>query len=83
MAADPPLNRLALSAASVADDLGYVALSDLGHALGEVTADYRIISKPNPGLLQTTHTIRAAPRARRRSPRNSRLAELAGCCRSA
>ena len=43
MAADPPLNRLALSAASVADDLGYVAFADLGHALREVTADYRII----------------------------------------
>jgi hypothetical protein len=43
MAADPPLTTLVLSAASVADDLGYVALADLAHALGEVTADYRII----------------------------------------
>lgn len=43
MAADTPLNRLVLSAASVADDLSYVALADLAHALGEVTADYRII----------------------------------------
>jgi len=43
MAADTPLNRLVLSAASVADDLGYVALADLAHALGAVTADYRII----------------------------------------
>lgn len=43
MAAGTPLNRLVLSATSVADDLGYVALADLGLALGEVTADYRII----------------------------------------
>src|SRR5260370_2757490 len=43
MAADTSLKRLVLSAASVADDLGYVALADLAHALGAVTADYRII----------------------------------------
>src|SRR5260370_39086728 len=52
MAADTPLNRLVLSAASVADDLGYVALADLAHALGAVTADYRIIGGgwgPIPG----------------------------------
>lgn len=34
MAAEPPLSRLVLGAASVADDLGYVALADLGRALG-------------------------------------------------
>jgi hypothetical protein len=43
MAADTPLNKLVLSAASVADDVGYAALADLAHVLGEVTADYRII----------------------------------------
>jgi hypothetical protein len=43
MGADTPLNKLVLSAASVADDVGYAALADLAHALGEVTADYRII----------------------------------------
>jgi hypothetical protein len=43
MAAGTPLTRLALSAASVADDLGYVALSDLAQAVGNVTDDYRVI----------------------------------------
>lgn len=53
MAADPPLNRLVLSAASVADDLGYVALADRGQALGEVTADYRIIGGHMVTMLAT------------------------------
>lgn len=44
MAAGPPLSRLVLDAASVADDLGYVALADLGRALGEgVGTNYRVI----------------------------------------
>lgn len=43
MAADPPLSHLVLAAASVADDLGFVALADLRTALGEETEDYRII----------------------------------------
>jgi hypothetical protein len=43
MAADAPLTRLALRATSVTDDLGYVALSDLAHTLGDMTADYRVI----------------------------------------
>ena len=44
MAADPPLSRLVLGAASVADDLGYVALADLARALGEgVGTNYRVI----------------------------------------
>jgi hypothetical protein len=43
MAAGTPLTRLTLGAASVTDDLGYVALSDLARALGNVTDDYRII----------------------------------------
>jgi hypothetical protein len=43
MAADPPLSHLVLAAASVADDLGFVALADLRTALGEETGDYRII----------------------------------------
>lgn len=40
---DTPLTRLALGAASVADDLGYVALNDLAMALEDVAADYRVI----------------------------------------
>ena len=43
MAAGTPLTRLTLGAASVADDLGYVALNDLALALENVTADYRVI----------------------------------------
>jgi hypothetical protein len=43
MAADAPLTGLALRAASVADDLGYVALSDLARTLADMTADYRVI----------------------------------------
>jgi hypothetical protein len=41
MAAEPPLTRVTLVAASVADDLGYVALADLAGVLGPST--YRII----------------------------------------
>jgi hypothetical protein len=43
MAAGTPLTRLTLGAASVADDLGYVALSDLARALGDILADFRVI----------------------------------------
>jgi hypothetical protein len=43
MAPGTPLNRLALGAGSVADDLGYVALNDLAGALGDMAADYRVI----------------------------------------
>lgn len=43
MAAGTPLTRIALSAMSVADDLGYVALADLGRALEDPTDDYRVI----------------------------------------
>jgi len=43
MAAGTPLTRLTLGAASVADDLGYVALSDLAQALGDIAADCRVI----------------------------------------
>jgi hypothetical protein len=43
MAAVPPLTQLALAAASVADDLGFVALADLRTALGDEAEDYRII----------------------------------------
>ena len=39
MAAVPPLISLALSASSIADDLGYVALNDLAGALGDVAAE--------------------------------------------
>jgi hypothetical protein len=43
MAAGTPLTRLTLGAASVADDLGYVALSDLAQALGDIPEDFRVI----------------------------------------
>lgn len=43
MAADAPLSRLVLAAASVADDIGYAALADLSRVLSDVTEDYRII----------------------------------------
>jgi hypothetical protein len=43
MAAGTPLTRLTLGAASVADDLGYVALSDLARALVDIAADCRVI----------------------------------------
>ena len=43
MAAGTPLTRITLVAASVADDLGYVALTDLARALGSLTEDYRVI----------------------------------------
>ena len=43
MAAGTPLTRLTLGAASVTDDLGYVALSDLARALGDIAADCRVI----------------------------------------
>ena len=43
MAASAPLSRLTLGAASVADDLGYVALSDLARVLEDVTENYRVI----------------------------------------
>jgi hypothetical protein len=43
MAAGPPLTSLPLSASSVADDLGYVALNDLAGALGDIAAEYRVI----------------------------------------
>jgi len=43
MAAGPPLSHLVLSASSVTDDLGYVALADLSEAIGKDTPDHRII----------------------------------------
>ena len=43
MAAVPPLTRLALSASSIADDLGNVALNDLAGALADIAAEYRVI----------------------------------------
>ena len=43
MATGTPVTRLALGAASVADDLGCVALSDLARALGGIAADCRVI----------------------------------------
>jgi hypothetical protein len=43
MAAGTPLTGITLVAASVADDLGYVGLTDLAQALGGLTEDYRVI----------------------------------------
>jgi hypothetical protein len=43
MATGTPLTTITLGAASVADDLGYVALADLARALGGLTEDYRVI----------------------------------------
>ncbi len=54
MATDAPLSRLVLSAASVADDLGYVALADLSEVVGKDTADYRVIGGHMVTLLAAT-----------------------------
>jgi hypothetical protein len=43
MAAQTPLTRLTIGADSVADDIGFVALSDLARALKDRTAEYRVI----------------------------------------
>lgn len=43
MASSAPLSSLTLGATSVTDDLGYVALSDLARALGDIAEDYRVI----------------------------------------
>jgi hypothetical protein len=44
MVAQTPLNRVVLTAASVADDVGFVALDDLKRVLGsDVGTDYRVI----------------------------------------
>jgi hypothetical protein len=43
MAARTPLTSITLGAASVADDIGYVALTDLALALGGIVEDYRVI----------------------------------------
>jgi hypothetical protein len=43
MASSTPLTSLTLGASSVSDDLGYVALSDLAGALGDIAAEYRVI----------------------------------------
>ncbi len=43
MVPDTPLIELGLWATSRADDLGFVALSDVSQALGSTPSDYRII----------------------------------------
>jgi hypothetical protein len=65
MGTGTPLNRVTFYAASVADDLGYVALSDLARMLGSVTDDYRVIGghmvtvRPD-GSLGMSSTVRRA-----------------------
>ena len=55
MAADAPLNHLVLSAASVSDDLGFVAMADLSAVLAELTdVESRIIG----GHMVTLHVQR-------------------------
>lgn len=43
MAVEPPLSRIVLNATSVADDLGFVALSDLAAVVGAEGATHRVI----------------------------------------
>ena len=43
MGTGTPLTSITLGAASVADDLGYVALADLAQALDGLTDGYRVI----------------------------------------
>jgi hypothetical protein len=73
MAAGTPLTRLTLGAASVADDLGYVALSDLARALGDIPGDFRVIGGHMVTVLgarwQLGHRGLAAPRGLHRRPR--------------
>jgi hypothetical protein len=68
MATGAPLSRLALTASSVAGDLGYVALNDLAAALEDITADYRVIGghmvtmlsarwQPGAGLYRETGDV--------------------------
>ncbi|MBO0823588.1 MAG: hypothetical protein J2P27_06975 [Actinobacteria bacterium] len=52
--ATTPLNRIVLAARSVADDLSYVALTDIAGVLGSRTTDYRITG----GLMVTAHVAR-------------------------
>jgi len=49
-----PLSRIVLAAASVADDLNYVALADISRVLDAQTTDYRIIG----GLMVTALAVR-------------------------
>ncbi len=49
-----PLSRIPLAAASVADDLTYVALADISSLLHDQTTDYRIIG----GLMVTALAAR-------------------------
>jgi hypothetical protein len=60
MAPGTPLNRLALGAGSVADDLGYVALNDLAGALGDMAADYRVIGSHMVTMLAARWHLEAA-----------------------
>lgn len=73
MATGTPLTRITLGAASVADDLGYVALADLAQALEGLTEDYRVIGGHMVTVLaarwQLGHEL--YPRDRRRGPRHS------------
>jgi hypothetical protein len=50
MAVGTPLTRITLGAASVADDLGYVALADLARALGVLLCLKASPPKFGPGI---------------------------------
>lgn len=66
MGTGTPLTSITLGAASVADDLGYVALADLAQALGDLTEDYRRHRRPHghsPGC-EMAAGARALPRDR-------------------
>jgi hypothetical protein len=66
MGAGTPLTRITLSAASVADDLGYVALADLAQALGDLTEDYRVIG--GHMVTESAELIRSLFHNRRNAP---------------
>lgn len=61
MVADAPLSRMVLSAASVADDLGYVALADLSRVLGSAAGTrHRLIGGHMVTALVTRWQLGAA-----------------------
>lgn len=66
MAAGTPLTSLTLGATSIADDLGYVALTDLARALGSVTEDLPATGHVSlkVGVRKTARHLRGASTSR-------------------